>query len=324
MALLSFVRKLISKKQRIGLVLSSGGAKGFAHIGVLKVLEEAKIPIHCVVGTSAGAIIGGLYTSGMPIREIEELAAGLTIRDMVRLFMPSLDRGGFIDGDRVAKFLKPFIKDKNIENLLPEFACVATDIMSGRRVVFRKGNLLKAIRASIAIPGVYTPLIFKDYVLVDGAVVAPLPIDIAFSMGATFAIAVNVTLPQKKRSSLAGGDIELKFDKHHEKGGGREGIRNPIKKIFNLHEDSDDRKESIPPTMEVISSALTILETKLLELQLKTAGPHILVQPELPDIEVHSFRKGREIIEAGRKAMMEALPGLVLRNVCQGLRSLKK
>lgn len=315
MAFLSLIRRLISKRQRIGLVLSSGGAKGFAHIGVLKVLLEAKIPIHCIVGTSAGAIIGGLYTSGMPVKEIEDLATGLTIRDMVRLFMPSLERGGFIDGDRVAKFLKPYIKDKGIEDLSPKFACVATDILRGERVIFKRGKLLEAIRASIAIPGIYTPLILEDYVLVDGGVLAPLPIDIAFSMGATFAVAVNVNLPKKKKPFFPRADIELEFDDRHREEDINEKTRNPIKKIFNFYDDSSDKKDAIPPTMEIISSALTILEAKLLEMQLVGAGPHILVEPHLPGIEIHSFRKGKEIIEAGRKAMLDALPRLVLRNI---------
>ncbi|MBU4484670.1 patatin-like phospholipase family protein [bacterium] len=311
MPILKFVKNLIGKRHRIGLALSSGGAKGFAHIGILKVLEEACIPIHCIVGTSAGAVIGSLYTSGMPIKDIEDLAADLNLRDMARLFFPTFGRSGFIDGNRVKNFLAPYLKDKRIEDLNPKFACVAADLLTGERIVFKKGNVLEAVRASSSIPGIFTPLNTKEHILVDGGIVDPLPIDLAYSLGATYVIAVNVNLPQKSKFTFGTSSVEVSLDKVDST---VQEESSAIKKAVHGLFHRDGLKEKHLPTSEIIFSAITILEAKLLQLQLKQAGPHLLVQPDLSKFEVHSFRRGKEIIEAGYKAMKDALPRLLMIN----------
>jgi NTE family protein len=207
------------------------------------------------------------------LTKIEEMAANLSLRDMARLFLPTFDRGGFIDGDRVRKFLKPYLSEKRIEDCHPRFSCVATDLTAGERVVFKDGDLLDAIRASIAIPSIFTPATYGDKVLVDGGVIEPLPIDLAFEMGATFVIAVNTN---------------------------RSRLKNPREQAF--------KKETRPSKMEVFMSSLMILESKLMSYQIRDTGPHMLVEPVLGGIEIHHFNKGGNAILAGTSAMQEAMP----------------
>jgi len=180
----------LRRRPKIGLVLGGGGAKGLAHIGVLKVLEEAGIPIDQIVGTSVGAFIGGAYASGIPIERMIEMARRIRWSDLGR-FRPS--RLGLRDGRRMEEFIRAHFPVTRFEELRIPLAVVATDIATGQMRVFTTGDLAFAIRASCAIPGYFTP-VFDDAgrMLVDGAVVANLPTLVAVTLGAERVIAVDV------------------------------------------------------------------------------------------------------------------------------------
>jgi len=169
--------KFGAKKWSIALALSGGGARGLAHIGVLKVLEK-NIPIDAIVGTSMGALIGGIYAAGK-LKEFEKAALKVPKKDISRLFIEAPQKTGLIKGEKIKAFLNRFIKDVKIENLRVRYAAIAADLKTGKEVVIEKGSLLKAIRASIAIPGLFTPERFGDMLLVDGGVINPLPISVA-------------------------------------------------------------------------------------------------------------------------------------------------
>lgn len=181
------------RRQKIGLVLSSGGERGLTYIGVIKVLEKYKIPIDIITGSSAGALIGGVYASGVPIEEIKKIAMKTRTRDLMNLIDFIKPGPGLIDGGKISRFISKILAKKNIEDFKIPFACVAADLLTGKKVVFKKGDAVTAIRASISFPGIFKPVEYKNSFLVDGGAADPLPIDVAVDMGADMIIAVDVT-----------------------------------------------------------------------------------------------------------------------------------
>jgi NTE family protein len=179
------------KRPRIGLALSGGAARGIAHIGVLRALVENKVPIDCIAGTSAGALVGGTMASGMPLSEIETIGRSLRWRDIGRITM---SRMGIQSNERLEQYLRGLLPVTRFEELPIPFAAVATDLQSGKAVILRdKGDLAFAIRASCAIPGWYIPVMDEQgRQLVDGGLVANIPSEVARSLGADLVIAVDV------------------------------------------------------------------------------------------------------------------------------------
>lgn len=176
----------------VALVLSGGASRGFAHVGVIKVLEEAGIPIDIIVGTSAGSLTGAMYAYYMDAEILEREARDLRRRDIFDFNILGLFVG-FVSGKRIIRFVEEKIGVKNIEDLGITFVAVATNLNTGKRVVFKSGPISTAIRASTSIPGIFKPLHLDDMVLVDGGVVDGIPIDVAREMGADVIIAVDVT-----------------------------------------------------------------------------------------------------------------------------------
>ncbi len=278
MTLIAEIKELFFKEKRLGLVLGSGGARGLAHIGVLKVLEEAGVQIHCVVGASAGAMIGGLYSAGISAEKMEEMFGSFSRADIARMLLPTMAQGGITDGRRIEGMMKPHISGRKIEDLSLKFACVAADLSTGEKVIFKKGDLMTAIRASIAIPGLITPVIRDDRILVDGGVVDPLPIGLAFELGATSVIVVQV-------------------GRRYSEGDER-------------NSTSDENDISMPSARDVLLSALSIYDYRLSELSIEIASDYTLVRPLLPGIEILDFHKGRQAIAAGEEAMRANLPNI--------------
>jgi len=185
--------KYKKKGLKIGLALGSGSARGLAHVGVILALEAYNIPIDIIAGTSIGSVIGGLYASGATIRQLEEVALSIKKSKTLFLIDPVFPHSGLISGDRIEKMLNQFaIKDKTFDNLKIPFAAVATDVESGAEVILNQGKVIDAVRASISIPGIFTPVKYQDYYLVDGGVVDPVPVDVVQMMGADIIIAVSL------------------------------------------------------------------------------------------------------------------------------------
>lgn len=187
--------------RKISLVLSGGGARGIAHIGVLEEIEKQGHEVHSITGTSMGAVVGGIYASGQ-IKEFKEWILNLNKIDVFKLVDFTLFNNGFIKGDRVFKELSTFIEDKQIQNMPIKFSATATDLIAGKEVLFTEGSLFTAMRASIAIPNVLTPLKNEGSILVDGGVVNNIPINHAQRIKDDILIAVNVNsnipVPKKK------------------------------------------------------------------------------------------------------------------------------
>ena len=179
-----------SKPAKIALVLGAGASKGFAHIGVLKVLESNKIPIHMIVGTSVGSFVGSLYAYGLNSFQLQKMAISLEKGDIFDLTIPD---NGFIKGERLEGYINSVLKNTPIEQLRIPFYAVATNIDNGQEIIFGKGNTGRAVRTSCAIPGIFRPVTIGDHVYVDGGVVSPVPVDAAKKMGADIVIAVDIS-----------------------------------------------------------------------------------------------------------------------------------
>jgi NTE family protein len=181
-------------RPKIALVLGGGAARGFAHVGVIRALEQEKIPIDMIVGTSVGSLIGAIYANDVNSFELEWTAFTLGKDDLFDYGIFSAITGmGLAKGDKLEEFVRTKVSTANIENLKLPFAAVATDLNRGTRVVLDKGSVARAVRASSAIPGVFNPVEFQGRLLVDGGLMDNIPISVAREKGADIVIAVDIS-----------------------------------------------------------------------------------------------------------------------------------
>ncbi|WP_062048531.1 patatin-like phospholipase family protein [Bacillus sp. JCM 19034] len=181
---------MVGNRPKIGLALGSGGSRGLAHIGVLKVLEEENIPIDVMSGSSMGALIGCLYAVGHSPEQIHRFATMFRRKYFVDFIIP---RMGLIAGKKVKNLIRLLAKGKKLEELTPKMVVVATDITNGERVLFEKGDIASIVRASIAIPGIFVPEVIEGRTLVDGGVIDRVPVLALKEKGADITIAVDVS-----------------------------------------------------------------------------------------------------------------------------------
>lgn len=191
---------------KIGLALGSGGARGFAHLGVIKVLKENDIPIDFIAGSSMGALVASLYAAGHDMDRLYRLAIAFKRKYYLDFTVPKM---GFITGNRVKELVKVFTQGKNIEDLDLPIAIIATDIVRGEKVVFREGPISDAVRASISIPGIFVPQQMDGELLVDGGVIDRVPVSVVREMGADIIIAVDVSHVKKNEDITSIFDVIL-------------------------------------------------------------------------------------------------------------------
>ena len=177
---------------RIGLALGGGAARGFAHVGVIQVLEEAGIRPHYVTGTSAGSLVAAMYASGMSGTQLKQVAGAMQEAAITDWLLPLFNRGA-LKGDALAQYVNQQVQGRQIENMSLPLGIVATDLRTGEAVVFRRGNTGTAVRASSAVPGVFLPVKIGEREYVDGGLVAPVPVQQARQMGANFVLAVDIS-----------------------------------------------------------------------------------------------------------------------------------
>jgi len=176
--------------RKVALVLGAGAAKGFAHVGVIKVLEANRVPVHLIVGTSVGSLVGSLHAYGYPAYDIQRLAMGLEMGEIADLTVPD---NGFVKGEKLEAYVNRMVRGTPMEGMRTPFYAVATDIGSGQEMVFGKGNTGAAVRASCSIPGIFRPVKIGDRTYVDGGVVSPVAVDAARRLGADAVIAVDIS-----------------------------------------------------------------------------------------------------------------------------------
>jgi NTE family protein len=303
-------------KRHIALVLGSGGARGLAHIGVIKCLEENHVPIHSIVGTSIGAFVGGLFASGMSAEAMEEVVCSMDKLTMAKILMPKFSASGIVDNARVKKFINSLISEKRIEKLPIEFRAISTDLITGEEVVFDKGPLADAILASIAIPGLFQPVYYQDHYLVDGGLCNPLPISIVHRTLAQFSIAVNVS-PKPER-------IRKRIQRKTNKKDPRKKNAQPLWLSNLLHArgytfsmdrfkiPSFGKKKQhdiyFPTALRVTLQSISISSHNLIAQHMKQVQPDVLISPKIEEYDMLEFYKGAEIIQCGYDAATLAMP----------------
>jgi NTE family protein len=289
---------------RIGVALSGGGAAGLAHVGVLEELEAAGIPIHCVAGTSAGAMVGAAYATGC-LDAFRDTMCALTRRRVLALFDPIWPRSGLLEGRRSLELIRPHVGQR-IEGLSRPFAAVATDLRSGAEVVLREGEVLEAIRASVAIPGLFTPQRWRGRLLVDGGLTNPIPVDVARQLGAQFVIAVSVlalpdeAFPRKEEPQRLTAQLLARF-LDSGKAPRREVVEDPSGDVVGETVDEVG-------LIEVLSNASGIVQARIAAARLREQPPDCMVVAPSPEIGLFDFHRAAEVVDTGHLAAREALP----------------
>jgi NTE family protein len=271
-------------RPKIGIVLGGGGARGLAHIGVLKVLTRHGIPIDYLSGCSIGGFIAAAFAVGLTTLELDAEAVRMTrIRHLMRLVDLSGPRRGLIEGNRVRAYLCDLLgKDTCIEDLSIPLALPAVDLRTGQLIVLQEGSLVDAVHATIAVPGLFTPVSLGRYQLVDGGLLNNVPVDLARKMGADITIAVDVG-PDSIQTAAEKSEL-----------------------------DENAWPAWLPPFARDFYQAELIMVSALTEIRMREAQPEILIRPCLPaGISIFwGFTRAGEAIEAGEQAALQILPGL--------------
>jgi len=308
--------------RKIGLALGSGSARGWAHIGVIQAIEEAGINVDYVAGTSIGALVGAAYAAGN-IGVLRDIALQLNWKQILYFFDIVFPKSGLIDGKKIADFIRNHIQGKNIEELSLPFCAVSTDMVKGCEVVIHEGDIVEAIRASISIPGIFTPLMKNELVLVDGGLVNPVPVSVAREMGADFVIAVDLNhdiIGKKGYTRTNNSDSGAVIPDSGtvqgfiEKNKFLEALNKRIKTLdlsILTQINQWKVKDPLPNIFEVLLSSVTIMETQITNTRLKTDPPDLLIQPDLGHIKLLEFNRADEAIAEGYRKAKEQINPLV-------------
>ncbi|MCL1066355.1 patatin-like phospholipase RssA [Shewanella olleyana] len=302
-----------TKELRIGVVLGSGAAKGWAHIGVLKELAEMGVYPDKVAGCSVGALVGAAYANDH-LDELETWVRGFSSWDVLGLMDLSWRRGGLISGEKVFDVLASRIGELNIEQLKKPFAAVATDLYSGQEIWFKEGDLRHAVRASCSMPGFLPPVQLADRWLVDGAVVNPVPVSMCRAMNVDVVIAVDLNghrrnsmhlLPQQMKSR-APTELEKQQQEATQPESPFMDILGKGKEyITGLTEKFSMSTKSHPGMIAVMSQSMDILEQRHKRARLMGDPPDVCLVPHLADIGTMEFHRAAEAIEAGRQSVRQ-------------------
>jgi NTE family protein len=310
-------------KKKIGLALGSGVAKGIAHIGVLKVLSAHQIPIDYIAGSSIGALIGALYASGLSIEQMEEVACNIDWKLTAKLFAPTLPYSGLVEGKRIRQFISSLIGDKNFEDTIVPFAAVTTDMLTGEEFTIKSGSLIEAVRASISIPGIFTPVQYQNRLLVDGGVVNPVPVDVTREMGADIVIAINVmsSLNAKAKNIILPDETSLQKIRHAttstilnsrltELVKNKIDLSNVISAVENWEKKKEllEKKFHSPNIFETVMQTFSIIENNIIEMRFRQYPPDILIKPAIENFGLMEFYKANEFIKVGEAATEAVIP----------------
>jgi len=298
-------------RPRIGLALGSGSARGWAHIGVLDALMEAGIEPDIVCGSSIGSLVGGAYIAGQ-LPALRVWADAATWRDVVGLMDIRLASGGLISGELVVAFLHGLGITKPIEDYAKPYAAVATDLATGREIWLRTGPIDQAVRASISIPGIFSPLRLNNTLLADGGLSNPVPVSVCRALGAEVTIAVNLN-----------GDLlgrRFKSELHSEKTATppRDPSELVSRLLLQLPAGLREQVEQIAPRLlakepstpgyfDVLSSSINIMQDYITRARLAGDPPHVLLVPRLGHIGLMEYNRAKEAIAEGRLCVEQAL-----------------
>ena len=262
-AVISAPPATVLKPVKLGLALGGGAARGFAHVGVIAVLEEAGLRPQLVVGTSAGSLVAALYASGKTSAQLQQTALNMEEVAITDWMLPIIGRGMF-RGDALARYVNELVAGRLMENMAMPLGIVATDLGSGNAVLFQKGDTGTAVRASSAVPAVFVPVKISGREYVDGGLVSPVPVRFARQMGADVVIAVDISNPPE--ANTADGTLQILLQ-----------------------------------TFAIMGKSIN---------QYELAGADVVVRPSLAGLKSADFTSRQRAIDAGRAAMLAALPAL--------------
>lgn len=282
--------------KRVRLVLGSGGARGMAHIGVIEALEEAGYQIREVAGCSMGAVVGGIYCAGY-LKEYKAWLLELTKLDVFKLLDFTFSAQGFVKGERVFRAMEKFVGYKDIENLAIPFTAVATDLLHRKEVHYRSGSLFHALRASIGIPTVFTPLIEGKSQLVDGGILNPLPLNALHPEPGDVIVAVNLNANISPAANVVNKEkaAYLKM---------LDALRTQV-----LKQEIKREKETLEKLnfFDLIVKSYDMTQDRLTEMMIDVYKPDVTVNIGRESCGVFEFFRAKEMIDEGRKALHKAL-----------------
>jgi NTE family protein len=328
--------KVNPHQKKVGLALSGGSARGWAHIGVIRALQNAHIPIDMIAGTSIGAFVGAIYAAD-ELDELEVFVRELDWKSVVSYFDMVFPTKGLLDGSKITELLSNRLKQLNIQDASIPFCCVATDITTGKEIHIKEGSMVDAVRASIAIPGIFTPLHKDGKYLSDGGIVNPLPVDVVQQMGADVVIAINLNrnwpitpeMMAKKEKKDANGSsslekvkIERKLSeaKTKEIENRKEGLIEYVQSTYaTLQEDlqkkldewlpkQEEKKPSEPNIFDIIGTSVNVMQERVTRYILDSYPPDVLIEPHLNQYNMFDYDQANAIITEGYEATNKALP----------------
>jgi NTE family protein len=288
---------------KLGIALGGGGAKGFAHLGVLKALQRHGIEFDVVTGTSIGSLVGAAYSAGY-IDDLEAAAKGISLTEIPKLLSPAWSRTGFFSGNSALDMLSEVIQLKLIEDMPKVFASVAVDLSRNEVVIFKEGDVRTAIRSSISIPVLFTPVLSEGRVLVDGGLLEPVPIQLAKQLGADLVVAVDlfgIYPPEETDSNDLSGTEKALWPK---------GIKNSLSYIGGLSstlakkffKDSELETTHIKNIIDVLESTLAISQFQLTQARMQEHPADVLIRPSVSHVGMLDFHRGQPIIKLGEEA----------------------
>jgi NTE family protein len=296
-------------KLKIGLALGGGAARGWAHIGVLRVLEEAGIVPDVIAGCSIGAVVGGCYAAGK-LDELEAFTLSLTKRRVMGLLDFHFSGAGLIAGGRLQRLLDQDLTDRRVETLPIKFCTIATELVSGHEIWLTRGPLVQAMRASYALPGVFDPVMVGGRWLMDGALVNPIPITAARALGADIVVCVNLNGEIRVRGTVIQSyDSDEKSDEKEIE----EAIEAAPRRWGFFPQARAERhpKPNAPGMATVMVDAFNITQDRIARSRLAGDPPDIMVAPKLAKMGLFEFHRAQECITLGRQATERALPDLM-------------
>jgi NTE family protein len=301
----------VPARPQIGLALGGGSARGWAHIGVIRALQEAGIEPDLVCGTSIGALVGAAYVGG-ELDRLETWVRSLRLQTVVSFLDFSLG-SGLIKGDKLMEFFRSHFVDRDIRELARPFGAVATDLRRGREIWLREGKVSDAVRASIALPGLFTPMQRDGSWLVDGGLVNPVPVSLSRAMGADLVIAVDLN------ADLLGRHLKPRPAKapHNPPRPESESLADSVMahiqaqmSHLGLNHDSEPR---CPAMLDVLASSINIMQVLITRSRLAGEPADVMVTPLLADLGLMEFHRASVAIDAGRHAVEAVMPQLLAR-----------
>ena len=301
-----------SVKSKIGLALGSGAARGWAHIGVIKALENENIPIHFISGSSVGSYVGAVYSGG-GFESLKEFALSMDRKKVLSYIDVVFPRSGLLNGKNATKLYSMHTEIMGFDELSIPMKMVATDMDTGEKLILYKGNIPESIRASCSIPGIFTPVKMGNRWVIDGGLIDPVPVSVVKSMGADFVIAVDLNSGvinghkkkieknidnDKQRKAVARNEIVNQLFSKYDQAGKL--MKNKLNSWFN-------QSESSPHIINIIGSAIGIMQAQITKNNLEIDCPDVLIQPQLAGVKMFDYDQAERSINEGYDRTMEKM-----------------